>query len=1062
MIFLKKAAFVAALATTTILASGQLMAQETSANLRGTVVDTRGNAVSNVTVKVVHVPTGTTQTITTDGSGRFQARGLLVGGPYQVSLSDGSSFEADSLENVFTQLGATQTVTLSVQRAGEAIEEIVVTGSKLNAGIKTGAGRDFNQSQIENIPSISRDFVSILETDSKILVDKSVPRGPAVSIAGQNFRFNSVTVDGVAQNDNFGLSMNASATQRTPISIDAIGAINVNIAPFDVTYGNFLGGNINIVTKSGSNEFSGSAYGFFTNDSLTGDTSKGEDLAIGEFSEKTYGATFGGPIIEDKLFFFANYEKFSTTLPANTQTIGNIVGVTQGDVDRAVQIFQDVYGFDSGTFATTDEDNDEKILLKLDLNISDNHRASATYQRAKGDVIFDDFPQLAILNSGRYNINEKMDSYSLQLFSSWSDNLSTEIKLGYKDVENRQVSIDSSTPDFLVNAPGGGVIAAGGDRFRHANTLDNTSRIFRFKADYIMGDHTITAGFEQEHNSVDNLFLPYSRGHVQFLSLDDLEDRNPFIALIGGSNTGNQDDARAKFSLDTNSIYLQDEWYASEKLTLTAGVRYDWMKNDDAIPENANFIARNGFTNTTNLDGKDMILPRFGFNYEADDRLTIRGGAGLFGGGSPMIMLSNSYAANGLTRTFASFWADFFGAGVEDMIDTIGANLPSPTAVSDVLGFALQTNPDADVDALHPDFELLSSWKYNLAFDYVADLSDWGMGDDWNFTAEAIVTNVKNGYDIIEGRREVIGTAPDGRNIYNNTDTCGTFFNCADYIVTNTSEGGSKIISLDVGKNWTRDSSNYSMTLGYTYQDVEDVRSYNRFINFESFAFDPQADLNNPDLATSKFEIPHRITATFGWEKEIFGENKTKVNVVYTGRSGRNFSYIYNGNAITFGGNFLADAASPDNPGPNLFYVPTSAADPLVTGTAGFLSSLDNVIKSDSCLSDNRGQIIARNACRTGWTSQVNIRFLQEAKIAGSTVEFILDVENLGNMVNSDWGRLDAIFQPSNVALANVDIVDGQYVYSGLNGSDAALGAVPNIARSPSVYKIQFGMRVRF
>ena len=1062
MRFIKKAAFVAALATSTILASSPLLAQETSSNLRGSVVDTTGNAVGSVTVEIVHIPTGTTKTITTDSSGRFQARGLLIGGPYEVRLSDGSRFEAENLENIFTQLGTTQTVTLSVHAAGQMVEEVVVTGAKLISELRTGSGRDFGQSVIDSTPSISRDFVSILETDSKILVDDSVPRGPAVSIAGQNFRFNSVTVDGVAQNDNFGLSMNASATQRTPISIDAIGAINVNVAPFDVTYGNFLGGNINIVTKSGTNDFHGSVYGFYTNDGLTGDTSKGEDLAIGDFKEKTWGATLGGPIIEDKLFFFANYEKFSTTRPANTQTIGNIAGVTQADVDRAVQIFQDVYGFDSGTFATSDDDQDEKILLKLDWNISDNHRASATYQRADGDVIFDDFPELAILNSGRYNINEKMDSYSFQLFSDWSDNLSTEIKLGYKDVENRQVSVDSSTPDFLITAPGGGTIAAGGDRFRHNNTLDNTSRIFRFKADYTTGDHTITAGIEQEHNSVDNMFLPYSRGHVQFLSLDDLEDRNPFIVLIGGSNTGDPEDARAKFQLDTNTVFLQDEWYASDQLTLKFGLRYDWMKNSTPIPENANFIARNGFTNTTNLDGKGMLLPRFGLNYEASDRLTVRGGVGLFGGGSPMIMLSNSYAANGLTRTFASFWADFFGEGVEGMIDTIGANLPSNTAVTDVLSFALQTNADADVDALHPDFKLLSSWKTNIAFDYVADFSDLGMGDDWRFTAEAIFTNVKNGYDIYEGRRVVTGTAPDGRPVYNNTDSCGTFFNCADYIVTNTSDGGSTVISLDVAKDWQSYDSNYSMTLGYTYQDVDDVRSYNRFINFESYAFDPQADLNNPDLATSKFEIPHRITATLGWEKEIFGENKTKVNLVYTGRSGRNYSYIYNGDAITFGGNFLADAASPDNPGPNLFYVPTGTSDPLVTGDAGFLASLDGVIGADKCLSENRGSIMARNACRTGWVSQVNVRFLQEAKIAGTTVEFILDVENLGNMINSDWGRLDAIFQPSNVALANVSIVDGQYVYSGLGGATTATGAVPNVARIPSAYKVQLGMRIRF
>lgn len=1059
---LRRIALMATVATTALMANASVFAQDTSSNLRGVVVDTTGQSVGNVTVTITHMPTGTMSTVTSDAEGRFSARGLLVGGPYSVKLADGSEFTAKSIEDLNLALGTTGSVSLVVGTP-EAIEEIVVTGSAGMAAIKTGAGRDFGQGTIEAIPSISRDFVSVLETDPSILVDDSVERGPAVSIAGANFRFNSVTIDGVAQNDNFGLSLNASATQRTPISIDAIGAINVNVAPFDVTYGNFLGGNINIVTKSGTNEFHGSLYGFYTNDSLTGNKSKGENLAIGDFSEKTFGATLGGPIFKDKLFFFANYEKFSTTRPANTQTIDNIVGVSQAEVDRAVGIFRDVYGFDSGTFATTDKDTDEKVLFKLDWNISDNHRASATYQMADGDVIFDDFPELAILNTGRYNINERMDSYSFQVFSNWSDNFSTEVKLGFKDVENRQVSIDSSTPDFMISTPGGGTIAAGGDRFRHNNTLDNKSRIFRLKADYVMGDHTITAGFEQEHNSVSNMFLPYSRGHVQFLSLDDLEARNPFIALIGGSNSGDPEDARAKFSLDTNTLYLQDEWVASDQLTFKLGVRYDWMHNNDAIPDNPNFLARNGFANTTNLDGKDMILPRFGFNYEANDRLTVRGGVGLFGGGTPMIMLSNSYAGNGMTRTFASFWADFFGPGVEAMIDTIGTNLPDPNAVSDVLGFAIGVNPDTDVDALHPDFELLSSWKYNLAFDYVADLSSIGMGDDWNITLEGIFTDVKNGYNVYEGRRQVIDTAPDGRPIYNNTDSCGTFFNCADYIVTNTSEGSSKVISLNVDKNWDTDHGNYAATFGYSYQDVKDVRSYNRFVGFETFAFDPQRDLNDADLSASRYEIPHRITATFGWEKEIFGENKTSLNFVYTGRSGRNFSYIYTGDAVTFGGNGLADAASPDNPGPNLFYVPTGVSDPLVTGDAAFLSSLDGVIAGDDCLNDNRGAIIARNACRTGWVSQVNMRFMQEVEVDnGHKIELILDIENLGNLVNSNWGRLDAIFQPSNVALANVAIAGGQYVYSGVGGATTATGAVPNVARIPSAYKIQFGVRYKF
>ena len=695
--------------------------------------------------------------------------------------------------------------------------------------------------------------------------------------------------------------------------------------------------------------------------------------------------------------------------------------------------------------------------MKLDWNINDNHRASATYQRADGDVIFDDFPETAVLNSNRYNINERLDSYSFQLFSDWTDNFSTEIKLGYKDVENRQVSIDSSTPDFEINLPTGGRIAAGGDRFRHNNTLDNSSRIFRFKADYTSGDHTFTGGFEQEKNSVKNVFLPFSRGQMVFFSLDDLENRNPGFLLFGGSNSGAAEDATAEFSQATNTVYIQDEWLATDTLTLKFGVRYDWIKNNDPVPLNTNFADRNGFDNTENMDGKDLFMPRFGFNWEATDRLTVRGGAGLFGGGTPLIMVSNSYAGNGVTRTFAGFFAPFFGDPILTSFNNAVANLPNPDAVSNEFQQYLSASPTADVDAIHPDTELLSSWKFNLGFDYIADLSSIGLGDDWRFTLEGIFTQVKDGYDIYESRRTVVGTAPDGRPIYSNQG-----FNDSDYIVTNTSEGHSEVISFDVAKDFDTDWGLFSTTLGYTYQNVEDVRSYNRFVGFETYAFDPQRDLNDADLSTSRFEVPNRITATFSWEKEIFGENLTKVNLVYTGRSGRNFSYVFTGGGAggAFGGNDLADANSADNPGVNLFYVPGGLSDPLVTGDAAFLNSLDSAISGDDCLNDYRGEIIPRNACRTGWVNRVNLRLQQEVEIVdGHKVEFIFDIENLGNLINSNWGRLDAIFQPSNVPLADVAIADGQYVYSAPSSS---VTSTPDVARIPSAYRIQFGMRYRF
>ena len=1044
----------AVVAAAMVLLAGATFAQGTTSAIRVLVTDDAGSPLGGVQVAVTHVPTGRSQISASNSAGIVDARGLAIGGPYEVAVVSSGEYAADVLQDIFVELGRTEVVELGVR---PAIEEVVVTAQAPTEEVEIGVGAAFDRSTIDGTPSLSRDFISTLSRDPKILVDNSVARGPAVSMAGQNFRFNSVTIDGVAQNDNFGLSKNASATQRTPISIDAIEAINVNIAPFDVTYGNFIGGNINIVTKSGTNEFEGSVYAFSTDDSLTGDKSDGVDLAIGDFSEDYYGFTLGGPIVRDNLFFFVNYEKFETDRPSNTQTIENIAGVTQADVNRVRDILNTEYGFDPGPFAATDTDEDEKILVKLDWTISDNHRAVVTYQVADGDVLFDDFPEQASLQSNRYNINEKLTAFSGQLFSNWTDEFSTELKIGSKDVENRQISVDTVNPDFAITAPGGGLIAAGGDRFRHTNELDNESALFRFRADYQLGDHLLTAGFEQEEYTVRNLFLPFSKGNYVFFSIDDLEARNVGFVLYGNSNTGVAKDAEANFDLAVNSFYLQDEWRPSADLTLKFGLRFDEYDNSDPIKQNSAFQSRNGFANTENLDGKDLVLPRFGFDWAVNERLTLRGGAGLFGGGTPLIVLSNSYSGDGVSRTFASFLAPFFGPPVSDGIAAAVAELPDPTAAFRNLQQFIGVNPEAATDAIDPNFEILSTWKYSLGAEYV-------FGDDWILNADIVLSEVNDGYNIYEGRRTQVGTAPDGRPIYD-TPADG------DYIVTNTSEGSGTIITLGVEKSFDTRYGSFDINAGYTYQDVDELRSYNRFVGFETYAFDPQTDLNNGQVAPSKYEVENRITANLIWRNELFGDNVTTVGLTYAGRSGRHYSYVLgSGGVATFGGTFLADYGSEgDNPGPMLFYVPTGVSDPLVTGDPDFLADLDAFISGESCLNGSRGSIVQRNTCETDWVNIFSLRLQQEIRVGRTAFDLFLDIENLGNLINDDWGRVDSYTAPGNVAPATVAIdssgASPVYVYTpsaSYQGTPDTIVPKPAIARIASAYRLQFGVRFRF
>ena len=1074
---LRQLALLASVASSALLISTTADAQSTRSAIRVRVVNEQGQPLSSVPIEVTHLPTGLTRTIETNSQGLLTASGLPVGGPYRVKVAGGANFLAQELNDIFLELGATESVTVpAIAIAGatptaaeeESVEEITITAERLVSQLRNGPGRDFSNSDFSKVAAISRDFTSVLALDSKIQVDTSVPRGPAVSVAGANFRFNTITIDGVPQNDNFGLSFNASAVQRTPVALDAIQALNVNVAPYDVTYGNFLGGNINIVTKEGTNEFHGTVYGYYTDDGLTGGRSGGQDLATDGFDETIFGGTLSGPIIEDKMFFFVSYERFDTTIPANQRLLSS---EEQAVADEVQSILTNDYGFDPGPFAATDNDASDRILAKINWNITNDHRAVITYQRAEDDVIFDDFPELITLNSNRYNINESIDAYGVQVFSDWSENFSTEFKLGFKDVTNRQVSIDSSTPAFQVFTPVGPVLA-GGDQFRQANELDNSSRLFKLKADYRLEQHTLTVGIEQERVDVRNTFLPFSRGQVSFASVDDLRNRVGSTLLFGGSNSGVDEDAIADFAIEYNTAYIQDAWTPTDTLTVTLGARLDWINNNDEVPFNENFQQRNGFANTENLDGKSIFSPRLGVNWEPTDRLTVRGGVGRFGGGQPIIFLSNAYAGNGITRTFANFYAPFFGEPITSAFNQAVQDLPNPEAVANQFQQFLAVNPIGDVDAVSPDFQPLSSWKYSLGLDYVADLSSIGLGDDWEITVDYIYTEVDNGFDIDETRRSVIGTAPDGRPIYDNTDIISGGFNAADYVVTNTNQGNSHVFTANVDKVWdTEDYGTFNMSAGWTHQDVQDVRSYGRFVGFETFAFDPQRDLNNPDLSNSLFEIENRITVQLGWEGYLIGDNLSRVSLFYQGRSGRPVSFVYTGDAVTFGGNFLADAFSADNPGPNLFYVPTGINDPIVTGDAGFLSNLNEFIDNNSCISQYRGQIIPRNSCTSPWVNTVDLTFVQEFEVAdGHVVEFNMNILNFTNLLNRNWGRVDAwtLGVPSNIALATTGLTaDGsQFVYSApsadIDFTARSRSPQVQVAQLPSAYRIQFGLRYRF
>ena len=1034
-----------------IMQSGSLIAQATDSTIRIEVVGSDGLPLVNSKVEVIHMPTGKTQSFTSGGTGKVVVRSLKVGGPYVVKFSDDSQYSGEPVTDLYTAVGQTTSVSLEVgtHSSGTVLEEIVVSGVLFSGETNEGPGATFTRGRLDVTPSLNRDISSLLQQDVRANFDTNTGN---LSIAGANNRFNSLTIDGIRQNDDFGLNLNGSPTNRSPIALDAIESIALNIAPFDVEYGSFQGGNINVVTKSGTNEFHGTAFGTFSDDSLIGDKSEGEDLSSPTFEDTVWGVSVGGPVIKDKLYFFASYEEAETTTPFPL-LLGNEDGissanevdlVTQAEMDRALQIANDVYGYDGGTFEDEFGASDERLLFKFDWDINADHRLSATYQNTDGTKVVDDFtffrnPAFASPSSNRFNSRQELTAVSVNVFSNWTGKLTTEFKYASKKVatDNRSIGLPG-IGEAHIGTANGGVIHIGPDHFRHFNDVDNDLTTLKFKADYALNDeHTITTGYERDTLDIFNAFVPWSLGEFFYSSLDDYENRRSFRVAYGNAATLNPIDRAAVFEITTDIFYIQDEWYASEAWKLTFGLRYEIVSNDDRPVFNQNFLDRTGVRNDYVFDGADLILPRFGFEYEANDRTTLRGGLGKFGGGTPNVWLSNAYAQDGVLGTFRTQLNGTF-----DQLDGI------PQELLDRVSGPI--NAGNDVDAVLPGTELSSVWKLNLGIDHNLDLSAIGSGDGWSVSADLLITEVEDAFVWSEVRNGVVGTAPDGRNIRN-------FSFSRDTLLQNTGAGGGTVLTLSLSRYFdTENSGTFSFNAGYSYQDIDEVNSGARFTAFDTYGspahVDGEDQLNGVTYAAHT-ETEHRITAGFSWSHQIFGDNTTSATLTYAGRSGKNYSYTYQGGGPFGSYGLLGDFS------PKLLYIPTGVSDPLVTyGANADAQAFNSFIDSVDCLSGARGSILARNACQNDWVHRWDLRVSQELTVAGEQVlQLFIDVENLGNLLNSDWGRYEEnVFNTAAIS-SSISGDGSQFVYDDFGGAPGSA-----VYRVPSVWKAQIGIRYTF
>ena len=1075
-------------------------AQETASQLSGYVVGADGKPIVGAQVTIVHVPSGTTASATTNSSGQFSATGLRVGGPYRVTAQAEGMQEA-SVEDLYTELAQRSSVTLVVQPIAQ-LAGVEVTGAS-ERDTTIGAGSRFSAQDVRELPSISRDIKDVVRIDPKAWIDPT--NSDALEVAGVNNRYNSITIDGVRQSDDFGLNNNGYPTQRSPLSIEAIQDVSILTAPFSVEYGMFRGSTINVVTKSGTNEFSGSAYYYKGKDSLAGDRSKEDDLTF-NFDEETYGGTLGGPIMKDKLFFFLSYEKLDRSAPQDFGAVGSgaaveVPGVTQAEYDQIVDITNTVYGFNPGERFDSLKEQDEKMLGKLDWNISDSQRASLSYQHTEGNEIITSNnstgSKFLSTPSNWYNRAIKMDSTSLQLFSDWNELFSTEFKVARKEIEVRQDSLmGTDFAEMQVSTAGGATVFVGPDEFRHANFLTNDLDAIKLKGNFFLGDHTLMVGYEREMLDIFNIFVPRSNGQYKFTSIANYQAQIAQSLSYTNAYTNVKNDGAAAFGYDTDSFYVQDEWQATPDLKFEAGVRFDKYSGSDQPLPNSNFAGRYGFPNTDTLDGRDLLMPRIGFNWQWRPETTIYGGWGLFGGGSPNVWISNSFSGDGVTV-------------VNQTINrTAPPGIPGAleVALSNVDGFdinpAVLTNQtllrgDGEVNAVDPNFKIPSQYRWNLG---IKQALPW----DIQWTADLIVSRVKDEVlwrDLRLIPNPASPTAPDGRPRYisrADVSPCnpGATPPCnrpsgQDLLLTNTHKGSGTVFATDFSKTWRTRAGRFDAYFGYGYQDIKDVNSGTSSTarsNWDSFAAE---DFNNPSLETSNYEIEHQFKGLFSWRKAFFGDNETSMALVAERRSGRPFSYTFGAGTSVFGDPRQSSRSR------DLFYVPTvgdtvggvlyeatcTSADigvvpGCVTSTslnparnAEFEAAVQAFIESQG-LERYRGKVVPRNSGRSPWVTSLDMRLAQEIPIWRKTRGVLsLDIENLANLINNDWGRVSQVsfIYVAPVVDANRIVTAGCpggapacYVYRPRSGASGPTPPINALTALNSVWRVSLGLRFEF
>ncbi|WP_299584002.1 TonB-dependent receptor [uncultured Sunxiuqinia sp.] len=1023
-----------------LLATSPVFSQITTAGMTGTVETESGERLPGATVLAVHEPSGSQYGTITNKEGLFDLQGMRSGGPYRVEVSF-VGYNKGTFTDIRLFLGETYILNATMKESSVDVGEVVVLGTQASPfrTTKTGATTNISNEQMNAMPTINRSISDIARIS---------PYANGMSFAGGDGRSTNFTVDGANFNNNFGLGSNLPGGGN-PISMDAIEEVQVVIAPFDVRQTNFIGGGINAITKSGTNTFKGTGYTYYRNQDMRGN--KIGDKYFGERAEEsktTYGASLGGPIIENKLFFFGNIEKEkspeqvvnwkpSTDGVTDEQTISR---TTISDLQAVSDHLKNKYGYDTGSFTDFPADQENiKYLLRLDWNINDANKMNIRYNYTKNtawnapngnstDGAYRDRNKNRISQysmsyaNSMYSMDNLVKSGTIELNSRINEKMSNQVIATYSDIQDVRGTNSSVFPfiDIMSGDIASGAealdpyISAGYELFTYNNGVKNKIYTITDNFTYYLDAHKLTAGISYEHQSAANSYMRSGTGYYRYASLSDfLNGAAPVdFALTYGANGEKNPVNEVVFS--QLGFYAQDEWTVKPNLKLTFGLRADRISFLNDIMRNQaiydlDFGGRKIDTGAW-PDAKINLSPRIGANWDVkgDKSLVIRGGSGLFTGRLPLVFFTNMPSNAGMNQLLMKVQTRFNPDGSVKSRDAnldklTGGLLTSVDEMISTLGFQTEVTPEdgsvvSSVAGVDPDFKMPQVWKTAAGVDFQVPVSF-----PLSVTAEGVFT--KNVNAVMQENYLVktptdsweTFSGPDNRYIYSDylyspseegvRDAC---------VLTNTSKGYGYTLNLTVNAEPIED---LKLMLAYTRTEMKEVSGMPG--SYANSAWSGVTSVNGPNVAEaqrSQYVIPDKVVGALNYR---FGHSESKImrgttiSVFYSG-------YSPYGNSFTYSNDMNSDGVNAD-----LIYIPKAKGD------IQFVSPEDEnaffaFIEQDDYLSKHKGEYAEANAARAPWVHKFDLRILEDLSIkvgkTTHTIQLSADVLNVGNLINSEWG----------------------------------------------------------